>query len=493
MASQRIGIPRIEGGMELERTAAGETRIQGGAPRTFERLLLNKHPQDAVLLTQQISADSGVSHALAFLNAWEAAGKISRPSQGETVREILHLLSLLHAHLRQFYLQALPDYLPQGSLATYDGTHPVLSKLKAELARISPSHWTNNLFTVPLTPRETERLWDHVARATETMGVLGRMMALIGGKFPVVMSLVAGGMSCVLGPPRLLLLRDYLDSIYEFLQGVPFQDGELLVTRWPELNDLGRAAENFLSVGSGEDATAVENALFPSGILISEKLEPFTPEITESIYRSFYRIPKRPAPGGGIALPFPNKAGAYSWIKAPRFQNHMLETGSLARFLISDLSGGKVLPPRLLQSLRSILGRGVQRWGGVAGRMMTRLAEVGILAERVKTLIGQMEPGQPLFEAGQNTGSVSGEGKGYAEGPAGSIQHHLMLENGRIANLSIISSSTWNGTPADEQNQSGPIEFALKKGNFDLNRIPDRLSMSRVVHSFAFSMSDAVH
>ena len=493
MASRRLRIFRIEGGMELERTDGGETRIQGGAPRIFEGMLLGKHPRDAVFLTQQISADSGISHAMAFLNAWEAAGNISLPSNAETLREILQLLSVLHAHLRQFYMQTLPDYLPPGSLANYGGTHPMLLKLKTGLSKVPASHWTNNLFTVPLTPGETGLLWEHVARAQEVMGVLGQMMALIGGKFPVVMSLVPGGMSCTLGPSRMLMLRDYLESVFQFLDAVPFKDGDLLVTRWPELNNLGRASDGFLSVGSGENAAAVESALFPSGILIAENLEPFTPEITESIHRAFYRIPNRPSPDALVPLPFPDKAGAYSWIKAPRFQGRMLETGSLARFLISDMSGGKIWPPRLLQSLRSILGRGIQRWGGVAGRMMTRLAELRILADRVGTLIGQLDPDTPFFAPGQNTDSINGEGRGYAEGPAGAIQHRLILENGRIAHLGIISSSTWNGTPTDERNQTGPIEMALKKGDFDLNRISDQLSMSRIVHSFAFSMSDAVH
>ena len=493
MASQRFRISRIEGGMELERTDGGATRIRGGAPRIFERMLLRKHPQDAVFLTQQISADSGISHAMAFLKAWEAAGKISLPSNAETLREILHLLSVLHAHLRQFYQKTLPDYLPPGSLAKYGGTHPILLKMKAGLSKAPASHWTNNLFNVPLTPGETEQLWEHVAWAQQVMGVLGRMIALIGGKFPVVMSLVPGGMSCSLGPSHLLMLWDYLESVYGFLDGVPFQDGELLVARWPELTTLGRASDSFLSVGSGEDATAVESALFPSGILIAEKLDPFTPEITESIHRAFYRIPHRPSPDGLVPLPFADKAGAYSWIKAPRFQGHTLETGSLARFMISDMSGGKIWPPRLLRSLRSILGRGIQRWGGVAGRMMTRMAEVRMLAGRVKTLIGQLDPDLPLFQPGQNADSVSGEGRGYAEGPAGAIQHRLILEKGRIAHLSIIASSAWNGTPSDERNQTGPIEMALEKGDFDLNRVSDQLSMSRVVHSFAFSMSDAVH
>lgn len=493
MASQRLRISRIEGGMGLERTDTGAIRIHGGAPRIFERILLRKDPRDAVFLTQQISADSGISHALAFLNAWESAGKISPPGNAKTLREILHLLSMLHAHLRQFYMQALPDYLPPGSLAGYGGTHPALLKLKAGLAKKPASHWTNTLFPVPLTPKETDLLWEHVVRGQEVMGVLGRMIALIGGKFPVVMSLVPGGMSCSLGPSRLLALRDYLESAYPFLDRVPFSDGKLLAARWPELNRLGRTSDGFLSVGSGEDTMVVESALFPSGILISEKLEPFAPEITESIHRAFYRIPGRSSPGGLVPLPFPDKAGAYSWIKAPRFQNRSLETGALARFLISDMSGGKVWPPRLLQSLRSILGRGIQSWGGVAGRMMTRLAELRIMADRVNTLIGQLEPEQPLFDPAQNVESINGEGRGYAEGPAGAIQHRLILENGRIAHLGIISSSTWNGTPSDERNQTGPIEMALKNGDFDLERISDQLSMSRIVHSFAFSMSDAVH
>ena len=107
MASQPLRIRRIEGGMELERTDEGAIRIRGGAPRIFERMLLRKHPQDAVYLTQQISADSGISHALAFLNAWESAGKVSLPRNAEILREILHLLSMLHAHLRQFYAHRL--------------------------------------------------------------------------------------------------------------------------------------------------------------------------------------------------------------------------------------------------------------------------------------------------------------------------------------------------------------------------------------------------
>ena len=134
MAGNRFRLARVEGGAELERPPDEGLRLQGPPPRQFERMLLNRPAPDAVVLTQQISADSGIAHALAALTAWEAAGEVPVAENGQVLREILHALSLIHAHLRQFYLQALPDYLVPGNLKDYPGRRSDLLRMKAALA-----------------------------------------------------------------------------------------------------------------------------------------------------------------------------------------------------------------------------------------------------------------------------------------------------------------------------------------------------------------------
>lgn len=493
MATVNFPLSRIEGGGELVRIDEGPLRLMGGRYRNFEHLLTGRPAQEAVYLVQQISADSGIAHALAFLSAWEAAGKIEVSKNGRTARLLLELLSILHGNLRHFYLQVLPDYLPPESLASYAGRHPEVLRMKSGLRQVPRTHWLHHQFPAPLSAADSDLLWEHLTEAHRVMEMIRRMIAILGGKFPVIMSLVPGGLSLSLKTPDLLNLWANLKACSGFLETTPFEDGALLVSRWPELKSLGQTADDYLSVGSGADASDTDGALFPSGILISDKLEPYNSVVTESLRRSYYRIPTRLPEQGGVPQAQPDKKDAYSWIKAPRFQGRPLETGSLARLLISDLSGGKVFSPNMAQALRRVLGAKRLRSGGVAGRMMGRLVEMSVIAEKIGDLIELLESSQPMLHPTPRDAPISGEARGYSEAPAGAVHHRVILEKGRISHLDIISPSTWNGTPVDEKNQAGPIEMAINKEKFNLAENRDRLSLSRIVHSFAFSLNDAIH
>lgn len=492
MAAGAFRVPRVEGGVSLEADGAGRLRLRGDPTRDFERRLLNRSPLDAVFMVQQISADGGVSHALASVSAWEAAAGMPVSENGRVLREILHALSIIHAHLRQFYLQALPDYLPPATLSRYQGRNPAVLRIKPGPESAWQGDWRGHDFSVPLTPEETDLLWEHRVQGLRVMGVLRRMIALVGGKFPVVMSFVPGGISTPLNLPDLFAMRNLLAEVGSFIRTVPIQDGLLLLERFRDLGVLGAGVSDFLSVGSEPDATAAEGAIFPSGVWISNKLEPFGPSITESLHEAYYGIPLHSAGGGGVAGILPGKVGAYSWIKAPRYLERPMETGPLARLLIAYLSGGRMWRANLVESLETALGQSLRQAGSVGGRMLARLAELEALADRVDSLLDQVDPAHPMVNTEGKPLVASGEGRGMVESAGGALLHTLILKEGRIVHYDILSPSTWNGSSPDERGEQGPLETALNQRDLDMSFPEDRLSASRIVHSFAFSMSDAV-
>ena len=123
---------------------------------------------------------------------------------------------------------------------------------------------------------------------------------------------------------------------------------------------------------------------------------------------------------------------------------------------------------------------------------MARLGELGALLERAETLLDQIDPAQPTVAADAEPFDVSGEGLALLEAPAGALQHRMILERGRIAHYDIVSPSTWNGSPDDEQGPPGSLETALNRTPLELGEPAGQRSAARIVHSFAFSATDAV-
>lgn len=490
----RFDLARVEGGAALTQDDGGSIRLWGPPTQDFERNLLGRHALDAVVLTQQISGDGGISHAIASVNAWEAAVGTPVAENGRILRDLLHALSLIHSHIRHFYVQLLPDYLPERTLEDYSGSNSILLRVRSGVLRKPGGDWSRWDYAHPFTQSEAQRLWEHKARAFDVLDRLGRMMALIGGKFPVAMSLVPGGVNLNLNEDVIFRGMEYLASVREFLSDVVFDDGLLLLSRHPDLKTLGLGGENFLSVGAGEDEVNLESSLFPSGIMMGGRLEPFASVATESIRAAFYRL-NRGGAAAPNALPVTDagKPDAYSWIKAPRYQESPMETGPVPRLTIAYLSGTRAWRPGLVDEMESRLGVPIQQANTVGGRILARLGEVGALAGRVQKLLELLDPMHPVVSSESPGQTAGGEGSGFVEAPAGTLGHKAIYDKGRIVHYDIVSPHTWNGSPSTDGEPRGPLEAALSRGSFSLENEAHRRSLSRIVQSFAFSMSDAVH
>lgn len=496
--SATFALNRVEGGLVLEQDDRGTIRLMTRRWLGIETRLTGRAAAEGPYLCQQAGADASATQAIAAAIACEKAAGIEPPRNALLLRELIQALATIHAHLRQFYVQALPDYAPWAELANYRGARPDVQQAAQALKARSTAHWARTPQGHGFTAAQLDRLWDHQARCLETLGTLQRMIARLAGKYPMVMSIVPGGCSVAPTDALLVELREELRQAAAVADGVAFEDGLLVVASVPRLKALGRAGTGLMCVGSQGQGLPESQTLAPPGIYAGERFEPLTSAIAESVAHSLYQIPSDGRREGPLLVAAPAKPNAYSWIKAPRHQGRPMQVGALARLAILHHSVGTGDTADLLDDLAKAVGPGstpvqLAAADSVAGRMLARLTETRILTRRCGLLLEQLAPGQPTVADSNALRGATGEGTGEAEAPAGCLRHRVSLRRGKIAGWDLIGPSTWNGSPLDESGQRGPIEAALSAAGLNLRQKEDRLTASRIVHSFAFSTIDAIH
>lgn len=505
MSLLRIAIPRVEGGLVLVQDAQGLIRLQTAAPRGLEALLSGRTILDVLQLVQLCGADTGVHHALAALRAWERAGEVELLPAGQVLRRVLEALAIVHAQLRHFYFSALPDYLPPQSLAGYRGGDPELRAAAKRSAQRSPSDRQAQNFPHAFSPAEVQRLWENQREALRALHALQGMLARLGGKYPVVMTFVPGGMATRLEPQLLLQLRHGLEATHYAVTQLLPADCELLLQRYGVLHALGPGPPALLSAGMDG---VEDQAFFVAGIVRGERingaerreriddaagqpgLEAFSTAYSESIAQAFYR----PAPAQATvrAIVDAQKAGAVSWIKAPRLRG-TLESGPIARSVVAHFARQSGAWPERAGLLVERLKRPVHALNTAGGRLLAGAWEARDLLLRVASLLETLTPGMPTAPARASTPALTGESYGHAEAAAGTVAHRVHWKAGRVTSYDIIAPSAWNGSSRAEDGAAGPLEQALNAGSHSLASKAEARICARIVHSFRFSASDATH
>jgi hydrogenase large subunit len=164
------------------------------------------------------------------------------------------------------------------------------------------------------------------------------------------------------------------------------------------------------------------------------------------------------------------KSSAYSWLKAPRYNNAPYEAGPLARMLVSRKYSGGV---------------------SVMDRHLARAYEAKAVAEAMQGWLAQLDqnPTGPVYSS--YTNPSSGTGMGLTEAPRGALGHWVSISNSRVSNYQVITPTCWNASPMDSGRVKGPMEQALiGTPVMDADRPVEAL---RVIHSFDPCLSCAVH
>ncbi len=441
---------RVEGDLEVSLDVAeGAVRaahVNSPMYRGFEQILLGKDPFDALVFVPRICGICSVSQSAAAADALAAAMGIAPPPNGRLATNLILANENLADHFAHFYLFFMPDFAREA----YRG-RPWFEQVATRFKAVSGSAMRDAL----------------PARAAFL-----QLMGFLAGKWPHTLSIQPGGTAQAVQASERIRLLVLLRQFRAYLEATLFGDALetvgalasaaelaawrdahpaghsdfrlfLEIARDLELHRLGRATDAFISYGN---YPLEEGRLFCPGVwdgalhaieqkAISEDLSHAWMDGVETVQH----------PAAGTTLPNIDKAEAYSWCKAPRWNGRVVEAGALARQAVD----GHPLVRDLLR----------ESGGNVANRVIARLLELALVVPAMEQWVQGFRLGEPWCHQGAMPDEA--RGVGMVESARGALGHWLEVGRGRIRNYQIIAPTTWNFSPRDSAGVPGPLEQAL--------------------------------
>jgi len=494
-------LTRIEGHLSVKVETSGgvvsKAYCLGEMFRGFEAILKGRDPMDAQQITQRICGVCPISHGTASVHAQEEAAAATPPANGRIARNLILAANFLMSHITHFYHLSALDFVDVAAVAGYKGSDPALAHMrdwvKSQLA-------SKTLYpAAPFLPRyNAEYIEDpglnivavkHYLEALELRALCHKMLAIFAGKVPHAPALVPGGITEKITVDKIAAYGSMLEKIYGFIETAYIPDVIEVANCFPDYFSVGRGCGNFLSYGVFHENDGKTKHLFPPGVVLGGEFREFRESnITEDVMFSLFSSGSGLPPSLGETIPAPKKKDAYSWLKAPRYGDSVMEVGPLARLMVA-YSGGDEKVAALINAVLGRLNRKPEDLASVLGRHAARALESKLVAERCFEWLDELVPGKPAYEpfAGQSSSS----GVGLTEAPRGALGHWLKIKDGKIENYQCVVPTTWNCSPRDDKGRPGAVEQAL--AGTPIKDSGNPIEAARVVRSFDPCIACAVH
>ncbi len=459
-SSRRILGPfnRIEGDLEVQVEVEDGTIVKAwvNSPlfRGFEQILHGKVPQDALVYTPRICGICSVAQSVAAAQALAAAQGLTPSRNGELATNLILATENLADHLTHFYLFFMPDFA-RDSYAKKTWFNDIQTRFKAQ----------TGIAARQVLPARAAFL---------------HLTGILAGKWPHSLALQPGGTTRPVEAQEKIRILTTIRSFRAFLQDIVFDDtlesvatlnNENALHSWQQthgksdfakflmiaddltLDILGIASNNFLSYGAYNDSSHSDNNgnqqthLFKAGVW-QQHYQPLDPDgIKEDISHSWLNAQSEAKhPYHGSTIPDTDETNGYSWCKAPRLNEQVMEVGAIARQMVNTHP--------LIQDLVSRHGANVRT------RVIARLLELALVVPAMENWATQLQPRQPFCLHAELPDES--QGAGMIEAARGSLGHWLRIKNGRILNYQIIAPTTWNFSPRDANDKPGALEQALQ-------------------------------
>jgi Ni,Fe-hydrogenase I large subunit len=315
------------------------------------------------------------------------------------------------------------------------------------------------------------------------------MLAIFGGKIPHCQTLFAGGVATQLNLDRIIAFKSRLAEVKSFIDNVYIPDVVAVASLYPEYFKIGKGVGNFISYG-GLPTDDNGKMHYDSGTYIDGNIGNFDSNlIVEFVKYSKYSSGSGLYPLNGETTPDAKKNGAYSWLKAPRYNGKVVEVGPLARAIITYLKGSDSDYKSLIDSALSTLGLQPTDLISVMGRHAARALELSILTDKMDEWVDELDPAAPVHTKFKIP--KTSEGMGLTEASRGSLGHWISIDNFRIANYQAVVPTTWNGGPRDDAGNMGPYEQALIGA--PIADVENPIEVGRIIRSFDPCLACAVH
>jgi len=465
---------RVEGdlevGLDIVDGHVAAARVTAPLFRGFEQILVDRAPLDALVVAPRICGICSVAQSAAAAAALGAALGLSVPDNGRRVAELLLAVENAADHLTHFALFFMPDF----ARAEYAGRswHAQAQERFAALKGSSAKG------------------------ATAARARLLHVIGLLAGKWPHSLALQPGGVAKSVDVGEAMRLLSILADFRAYLEGDLFKapleevaalDGSAALEAFAErhgdgdfalflrlsadlgLEKLGRGPGRFLSYGG----PLGQGGIWRDGNLLPLDLGGLREDLTSSWMRGGSLHPAK-----GVTIADADKAGAYSWSKAPRLDGQSVEVGALAR---QRMIGHPLMVGLLAQSDNA---------GSVRDRVVARLLELALLVPVMERLVRALESDGTFCDSAPVPDRAFG--CGLVEAARGSLGHWLSIERGVIASYQIVAPTSWNFSPRDAAGNPGPLEQALAGLPVPQGQtVP--LLVQHVVRSFDPCMSCTVH
>ncbi len=495
-------VTRIEGHLaikiEVESGQIINAYSSGEMFRGFEIILRGRDPLDAQQITQRICGVCPVSHGIASVLAQDMAYKISPPDNGRLIRNLILGANYIQSHIIHFYHLSALDFIDITAITGYNGHDDNLLDLKS---------WVNSQIAsdciypaAPFLPRyESDYISNkdinisavkHYLEAFEIRRLAHKMGAIFSGKLPHAASIIPGGVTEKVTPNKIAAYGEILLKITKFINNAYLPDIESVSSELPSYFDIGKGCGNFLAYGVFSETNSNSDTFLPSGVIINGESDTFNPDkIKEYTDHSYYSSPTGLPPSHGKTTPDSEKYGAYSWLKAPRYNKNVMEVGPLARVMVAYNSDYNSDIKNIVNKLLTRFNLKPEKLVSVLGRHATRAIECKIIADQCAKWLEELKPDKPVstdFDIPE-----AGTGAGFTEAPRGALAHWIDIDNYKINNYQCVVPTTWNCSPRDDMGQPGTVEQALKGESI---ADPDNpIEATRIVRSFDPCIACAVH
>jgi hydrogenase large subunit len=495
-------ITRIEGHLKIEAVVENgkvkDARSSGMMARGLELILRGRDPRDAQRITQRICGVCPTSHSTAAtLNLDSAFGVADKiPDNGRIIRNLILGAAHLADHILHFYHLAALDYVDVLGIAKYDGKDTQLNSLKkfaerGELAPFMPRYEGDYRLKADINLAAL----GHYVQALIIRRKAQEMLSIFGGKMPHNMAVIPGGVTEAPTIDKITNFLWRLNEVREFIDNVYIPDVLAVADAYSDYFEIGSGCGNLLSYGTYEldgknpDYTT-RKRLFKQGVISKDlTLRPLDiNKITEDVRHSWYAESSPKHPSEGETNYQPKKHGAYSWLKAPRYDGKVYEVGPLAR-IVTTYAAGDHTVKNLVDSVLAKYKASHEVLFSVLGRHAARAISCKVIADSMPGWLLELKPDEPVYVEYEIPAEA--KGMGIIDGARGALGHWIEIKDHKISNYQCVVPTTWNGSPRDHKGQPGPFEQALIGTKVKDEKNP--FEIVRIIRSFDPCIACAVH
>ena len=413
-------VTRIEGHLKIEvqveNGKVSDAWATGGMYRGFENILRGRDPRDATQIVQRICGVCPTAHSTASCLALDDAFGVKLTTNGRITRNLIFGANYLQSHILHFYHLAALDYVAGPEVA------PFVPRYDNPDLRLSPGLNKAGV--------------DQYLEALNIRMVAHEMVALFGGKMPHVSGQVVGGTTEVPSNEKLKKYAERFRKVREFVDNTYLPTVYVIGKAYPDLLKVGSGFKNCLSYGVFPMDDESKDMLLPGGVYLDGQFKELDPaKIREYAKYSWFTDDCSDLhPSEGKTVPQPGKDGAYSFVKAPRYDGYSCEVGPMARLWVANAKLSEV-GKKQLKDLFGITANTFRDLGELAfsvmGRHIARAEESHLVAKAIEEhWLKEVKPGEPVAaEAGPVPDHA--EGMGLTEAPRGSLLHYVNIKSAR--------------------------------------------------------------